>query len=220
LKDEHAVLFTNLDRKVVGFGQRPKAGFPMGFGAWETPPALAFMGFVRSSPDAGPLTAWVWAHPNKTLHRMGDPIQIPDMSVAAESGALLPGVTWDTGMSFHLNGQLVSDENGPLPAGPIYGSFGSNRTGELRSNDFETPDHCLVLPVLHGWSAYGQSVKVMDAETKAVIAAAPMFDGRSVWERWRIGIPPTVRRVFVFAQDAGEGGNQWVAVGAPSFCGQ
>jgi hypothetical protein len=190
----------------------------MGFGAWETPPALAFMGFVRSSHDAGPLTAWVWAHPNKTLHRMGDPIQIPDMSVAAESGAPVAGVTWEMDFGFHLNGQLVSDENGPAPAGPIYGSFGSNKTGELRSNDFVAPDHCLVLPVLHGLSAYGQSVQVMDAETKALIAAAPMFDGQSVWERWRISIPPGVRRVFVFAQDAGEGGTQWVAVGAPSAC--
>jgi len=72
--------------------------------------------------------------------------------------------------------------------------------------------------VLHGLSAYGQSVKLMDAHTKAVIAAAPMFDGRSIWERWRIGIPPSVQRVFVFAKDAGEGGNQWIAVGGPAAC--
>jgi hypothetical protein len=218
LQDEHAVLFTNLAGKIVGFGRRPRAGFPMGFGTWETPPALAFVGFVRSSHDAGPFTAWVWAHPNKTLHRMGEPIAIPDLSVAAKSGAPLRGVTWEMDFGFHLNGQLVSDENGPAPSGPIYGSFGSNKMGELRSNDFEAPDHCLVLPVLHGLSAYGQSVKVMDAETKAVIAVAPMFDGRSVWERWQIGIPPSVRRAFVFAQDAGEGGNQWVAIGTPAAC--
>jgi hypothetical protein len=71
---------------------------------------------------------------------------------------------------------------------------------------------------LHGRSAYGQSVELQDADSKQVIADLPFFDGRSIWERWRIPIPAKSHNLVIEAQDQGAGENQWVAVAAPEQC--
>jgi hypothetical protein len=220
--DEHAVLFFDQNGKVAGYGKRPRAGFPLNFGTWNTPAELAFVGFVKVTPAIQTLTAYVWTTPHKTLHRMGEPFTIPNFTPASveTTGPPLEGVVWQPGLGgFHANGVLESVENGASPVGPIYGSWGDGFTGELSSTEFTVPaNHCIVLPLIHGASAYGQSVQLRDADTKKVIADLPMFDGGTFWQRWRIQIPAESMRAVVFASDRGEENNQWLALGAPAAC--
>ena len=134
----------------------------------------------------------------------------------------LSGIAWQRDPNWTLQGYPASPYNGPAPTGAtIYGSWSGSdsKTGIIRSEPIPAPpNHCLVLPVLHGLTAYRQSVEVRDSDTGRSLATIPMLDGQSLWERWRIPIPGNTHHLIVVGDDEGTGPNQWTALAAPELC--
>lgn len=220
---DHAVLFVDGNNTIVGFGRRPSAGVPAALSGWDTPNSKTWVGFVSLQKPVGKLTAYVRSPNGKTFEPLAGAINIPAFTVAESrsDSSSMAGINWRRDANWSLNGYPLLNDNGPAPHSAIYGSFGgpNTNTGAIVSDPFPTPsNHCLILPILHGTSPYKQSVRVMDADTHCPIAELPMRGFRSIWQWWRIPIPPNTHEVSIEASDQGSGPDQWVAIATPQVC--
>jgi hypothetical protein len=223
ITDDHDVLFVNGENRVVGFARRPAAGLPPNLFTWDTPNQLAFVGYVSLARPVKNIKAYVITFHGKQVQPLGSAVAIPAFTQmeGRSDTAVLPGITWLPEANWSVGGYNLDAENGPAPPNTIYGSWSGSdeKTGAIRTAPFAAPaNHCLVLPVLQGRSAYGQSVEVRDADSMQVIAEIPFLDGRTIWQRWRIPVPASTHNLAIVADDEGEGQNQWLAVAAPEQC--
>jgi hypothetical protein len=107
----------------------------------------------------------------------------------------------------------------PPDAGPVFDSWaGSDRNrGQCRFGPVAVAASSLGIPVLIGPDASGQQVRVVDAETGALLARAPVSALRGCWRTWRVDLDAGIRRIAVEAEDDGAGWGQWTARGEPRW---
>jgi hypothetical protein len=223
LTDDHEILFVNGQNVIVGFGRRPGPGLPANLGAWDVPNPLGFVGYVSLARPMDQLSVYVRTFHGKRIQPLTGTIDLPAFTQldSRTDSAPLAGISWTRDANWTLRGYDVDPENGPAPPNDIYASWSGSdvKTGQIHSSPFSTPaNSCLVLPVLAGRAGYGQSVEVRDADSGQLIASIPFLDGRTIWRRWRIPIPPATKNVTVVADDEGTGPNEWVAVATPEQC--
>lgn len=221
LTRDAAVLFVDANHHVIGFGKQPGAGVPAAVSSWDTPGAMAWVGFVPLQEPSRELTAYARSSNGRSFQPIEGAIQLPTfLAKISKSDAAPIEVKWKMDKPWSVNGYPPSVAYGIAPKGPIYGSGrGEAAAGTLQSNPFDTPaDHCMVLPVLLGASAYRQSVRVLDADTKQTIANLPTVGVGSIWRWWQIPIPLTPQHLDIEASDQGIGPNHWMAVATPQRC--
>ncbi len=216
------IVLSNELGEIVGFGRRLPAGFPRYLRAPETPPSLAWVGFVNLNVKTASFTAYIVDARRRGLIPIGNPADVPGIrSIKAnEAGPEIAGLTWQIDPSWRTSA-LPPGRYWDPPAGPIYASWGGHdeNTGRIASSIFPVPaNSCIVLPVLHGPSVDGLFVDIVDADTGKGIASTPMQDGECQWQFWRVPITTTVKHARVIAQDQGRGWGQWLAMGGPRQC--
>jgi len=195
LSDDHDILFVDGQNRIAGFGGRPAAGLPASLAAWDTPQALAFVGYVSLARPIGKLSAYVRTVHGQFVQPIAGQIQLPVLPPPA--------------LTAPQNSATLPEQSAAVASIP--------------ARFLNPPDHCLVLPVLHGPDIYGQSVQVLDAGSGVVIAQIPFLPGRSTWERWRIPIPESTPSFSIVATEEGNARHQptkdqWTITAPPERC--
>jgi hypothetical protein len=216
------VLLANAEGEIVGLGQKLPAGFPRDLSAWEVPPSLGWVGFVNLQYPAKSISAYLVDNRRGTLFRLRKQYELPTAQAATseQTGPTIPGLTW-SGTGPWPQGHVPVAPKGPGPQGRIYSSWGNSDRdqGGWHSSAFDTPvGGCLILPVLHGPRVEGLSVTVTDVNSGDVLATAPMQDGMTDWNFWRVQITGATKRIQVNASDTGIGWGEWVALTDPANC--
>ncbi len=216
------IVLANEREEIVGFGRKLSAGFPRYLPAAETPPSLAWVGFVNLNVKTTSFKAYIVDARRRGLIPIGSPSAVPAVGAVTvdQTGPQIAGLAWQIDPAWRTNA-LPGGRYWDPPSGPIYASWGGHdsNTGRIASSIFPVPaNSCMVLPVLHGPSVEGLSVDVVDADTGQAIASAPMQDGESQWQYWRVPIAATVKHARLIAQDQGSGWGQWLAIGEPREC--
>ncbi|MBV9302304.1 MAG: hypothetical protein JOY62_18115 [Acidobacteriaceae bacterium] len=218
------VLFVDDDSaSIVGFGQKLGAGFPPILRSEDTPESLAWVGFVNLSFGSRSFSTYVIDRHRRRITRIAGPSIVPTVRslTASEVGSPIYGVTWRMDSTWSVNGVPPRFDFGSGPPGPFFSSWsGSDKNvGQIFSSSFESPpNNCVVLPVLHGPSVNGLSVRILNADTNEAIAIAPLQNQDWRWRFWRFPVDQQIRHLRVSAQDQGSGWGQWVAIGQPSQC--
>ena len=102
----------------------------------------------------------------------------------------------------------------------MYGSYSGSdaNQGVLTSAPFETGPHgCIALPVAHGPSIGGQSVRPVDPGSGRTVASIPMRETTGKWQFWAVEVQG-IDKLRIVADDKGGEWGQWVAVGEPHRC--
>jgi len=73
-----------------------------------------------------------------------------------------------------------------------------------------------VVPVAHGPSITGQSVRLVEDGSGKTVATIPL-DENGFWQYWLIDLPEAAK-LRIVAEDKGAQWGQWVAVGEPHEC--
>lgn len=215
------VMFTNEKQQIAGFGRKLAAGFPVYFRSPDTPPSMAWVGFVNFKVPAKTYSAYVID--NAGLVAITGTFSAPPIAStsATDHGPAIPGVAWDPGRSWKLNGVPPGLTYWYLPANRIYGNWSQTRSGtdRITSSIFSNPTKgCFVLPVLHGPLLNGQSVEVRDGDTGEVFERVPMYSGDLQWEFWRVSVPASIQHLQITAESQGESQDQWLAIADPTEC--
>ncbi len=213
------VILVNEQRRIVGLGRKLRAGFPGGLASSETPPSIAWVGFINSAFPSSSFSVYIIGHHGKNLIPAGGPFPIPPIR-AMRGGELGPPL-----QSLRWNAQGDWIKNGPIPGGAPPISYYENHsernanTGVLTSTPFsKPPGNCLVLANAHGPSTEGLSERLINADTNVTIAYAPLIDRYSDWNFWSIKLPPDIQRLQIVAEDRGRRLEQWLAISEPHFC--
>ena len=216
------VVLANERGQIIGFGKRLAAGFPAILVSDNTPPSLAWVGFTNLSIPAQSISAYAVDARRGGLFRIAGSVPSPAVRSTSLEGTagVVPGVTWqkDAIWSDMLPARVIF---GQTPPGVAYASWSGSdaNQGQIVSSTFPSPaNSCLTLPVLHGPKGGGLSVEVIDAETGQSIASAPIQDGDTRWEFWRVPIFPAVHNLHVVARDNGKEWGEWLAIASPLTC--
>jgi len=217
------VLLANERGDILGFGRHFPAGFPAVLRSDDTPPSLAWVGFANLATPSRSISAYVIDPRRGGLFPIAGSVPVPAVQPAAleETAGSIPGLTWQKDSAWSENTLPPHVLYGQFPPGVNYGSWSGNdrNSGQLVSSTFAAPANaCIILPVLHGPKAGGLSVDLMNADTGQAVATAPMQDGDTHWEYWRVPISSTVQHLRVTARDAGKDWGQWVATANPLTC--
>lgn len=224
LKPEQ-LIFLNEKRQIIGFGRKLAEIFPWGLGSLNTPPSLAWVGFVNLTIPSQTVVAYRIDERDHALVQLGDPASLASIdgikSVPyAQMGPTLPDVHWQIQGSWQKNGSLIANPLGNAPPDDRYESWvGSDlNTGELVSGDFEAPNGCLIIPAAHGPSIENLHIHVVDAKTSAVLKSVPLFGVDGSWRYWQLQVSDGTSRVKIIAEDHGNQWGQWLALGEPHSC--
>lgn len=216
------IVLTNENGRIIGFGRRLAAGFPAILASDNTPSSLAWAGFTNLSIPTQSISAYAVDSRRGGLYQISGSVPIPVLRQGSleETAGNIPEITWQKSKIWTraLPGRV---EFGQVPPGEVNASWSGNdaNEGDLISSSFVSPPNgCLTLPVLHGPKTGGLSVTVMDADTAQPVAKAPMQDGDTRWEYWRVPVPATVRHLRVVASDKGKAWGEWVATANPLTC--
>jgi len=110
---------------------------------------------------------------------------------------------------------------GTLSGETLYGSFSGSdaNKGTLTSAPFETGGRgCIVLPIAHGPSTVGQSVRLVAAQSGEDLGAILLDQSNGNWQYWAVYFSRDVPEIRIVADDRGGQYGQWVAVGEPHAC--
>lgn len=216
-KPNQWLAFVNEAGQLAGFGRRftvsPQTGL-------YTRSALAWVGFVNLRVPTHSFSAYLIDKRGLIPIPGSETIPLIKAAQPAEAGPAISGIEWTTDPSWTLNGTPEGTFGTP-PSTAVYASWTGRdqNTGRIVSSSFRTPANgCIILPVLHGPVVAGLSLQIFDADTNKVIALAPLQDGDTAWEFWRIPIKPAVTHLRVIGDDEGRGWGQWLAVAGPSEC--
>jgi len=216
------IVLTNSAGLIVGFGQTRPGGYPRtGGDATGRPPSdRDWVGFARFDGMSGSIQAYAIAG-GRAACAVGPPLEAPRVTVLAPSqvGARIPISAWKADPAWTLNGFHPSV--GTLRGEVLYGSYSGSdaNQGVLTSAPFETGGHgCIALPVAHGPSIGGQSVRLVDPGSGRAVAFIPMRETTGKWQFWAVEVQG-VDKLRIVAEDKGGEWGQWVAVGEPHRCG-
>jgi len=215
------IVLTNPSGMIVGFGATWSGGYPHRPGD-RTPRSLSgsdWAAFARAGHVSGSLQAYAIVGSGKTACPLGAPQQVPPVipADASMAGAPIPISNWQTDPAWTRNGHHPSVGT---PAGEVlYGSYSGSdaNQGTLTSAPFEAAGQaCVVLPVAHGPSITGQSVRLVEDGSGKTVATIPL-DANGFWQYWLIDLQEPAK-LRIVAEDKGAQWGQWVAVGEPHEC--
>ncbi len=138
---------------------------------------------------------------------------------AARVGPVIPVSSWQadaawTRGGFHPSVGTLKDEN---PYGSYSGSDAN--MGTLTSAPFATQRHgCVVLPVAHGPSIAGQSVRLIAADSGEDLGGIRLPEDGGFWQYWTVYFSREIPALRIVTEDRGNQFGQWVAVGEPHEC--
>ncbi len=215
------IVLTNPSGMIVGLGATRMGGYPhRPPDRTRRPPSDSdWAAFARAGDVSGILQAYAIVGSGKTACPLGTPQPVPPVVPADESmvGAAIPISNWQTDPAWTRNGHHPSVGT---PAGEVlYGSYSGSdaNQGTLTSAPFEAAGQdCVVLPVAHGPSITGQSVRLVEDGTGKTVATIPL-DGAGFWQYWLIDLQGPAK-LRIVAEDKGAQWGQWVAVGEPHEC--
>lgn len=207
---------------IIGFGETRPGGYP-GLHDTSRPPSDSdWVGFARAVRVPETIQAYAVLQGGKASCALGAPLPVPHVRPidAKRVGAAIPILAWKADAAWTRNGFHPSV--GTLHGEVLYGSYSGNDAnhGVLSSAPFETNGRdCIALPVAHGPSTVGQSVRVVDAVGGNIVAAVPLDEMSGSWQYWSVEVQGHPR-LRIVAEDNGAGWGQWVALGEPHWCSQ
>jgi hypothetical protein len=214
------VVLTNKAGMIVGFGETRHGGYPHNDPARRPPSNWDWVGFARSAGLSGTLQAYAIVHKGEMACSFGSPQAAPGIELLAPNqvGPPIHIAEWKADPTWTRNGfhPTVGTLNGEV----LYGSFSGNdaNQGVLTSPPIAVAGHaCIALPVAHGPSVGGQSVRVVDPASGKVIQSLPLSDTPGIWQYWGIELQGT-DSLSIVAEDKGSQWGQWVAIGEPHWC--
>ena len=214
------IVLTDPSGMIIGFGETRPGGYP---NDTSRPPSnWDWVGFARTLRAPESIQAYAVVQGGKVSCALGTPLPVPHAKMidAKRVGAAIHIREWKADAAWTRNGFHPSV--GTLSGEVLYGSHSGNdaNRGVLLSAPFETNgQNCISLPVAHGPSIAGQSVRVVEALSGNIVAAIPLDEMSGVWQYWSVDVRG-VPRLRIIAEDNGAGWGQWVAVGEPHWCGQ
>jgi hypothetical protein len=217
------IVLTNVSGMIVGFGVTRTGGYlhrPRGR-AGRPPSSADWAGFARAGHISGRLQAYAIVGNGKTGCLLGTSQQVPPVIPADANmvGAPVPISSWQADPGWTRNGHHPSI--GTPPGQVLYGSYSGSdaNQGTLTSAPFEAAGQgCVVVPVAHGPSITGQSVRLVEDGSGKTVATIPL-DENGFWQYWLIDLPEAAK-LRIVAEDKGAQWGQWVAVGEPHECRQ
>jgi hypothetical protein len=141
---------------------------------------------------------------------------------AVDRGQVGPAIhisEWNADPAWTRNGFHPSV--GTLSGETLYGSYSGSdaNRGMLTSAAFETSRRgCIALPIAHGPSTGGQSVRLEAADSGEDLGAIRLDQNNGNWRYWAIYFSRDVPELRIVADDRGDQFGQWVAVGEPHSC--
>jgi hypothetical protein len=207
---------------VIGFGETRTGGYPSTFDPSKVPRGDGWVGFGRTIRATETVAAYAVVGAGKVACGVGSPLPVQRVVRvdAKRIGAAIHIPEWKADPAWTRDGFHPSV--GGLSGEILYGSFSGNdaNRGVLSSGPFDASGRgCISLPVSHGPSVEGQSVRVVDATSGKTLAAIPLEDTNGIWQYWSVDVQAATR-LRIIAEDNGAGWGQWVGVGEPHWCGQ
>jgi hypothetical protein len=215
------IALTNSAGTIVGIGETRPGGYP---GAMVGPtvrskPEWDWIGYARADTKSRTLQAYAIVNHGQTACALGSPRPVPHGTPINPSLVGAPiHVQWKADPAWTLNGFHPSV--GSLTGQILYGSYSGNdaNEGSLVSAPFATTGvTCLALPIAHGPSVGGQSVRLVDAGTGKTIESIPLSLMGGSWQYWAVDSLES-SKLQIVAEDKGNQWGQWVAVGEPHSC--
>ncbi len=216
------IVFASPSGTIVGVGETRTGGYPHDpTDRNRRPPSdLDWAGFVRADRVSGSLLVYAIVGGGKVACALGAPRQVPHARPVETSrvGAPIHISEWKADPAWTVNGFHPSV--GTLAGEILYGSYSGSdaNQGTLTSAPFETGGQgCVALPVAHGPSTVGQSVRLIEAGSGKTVAAIPLGKTDGIWQYWSVDVSGTPK-LRIIAEDQGNQWGQWVAVGEPHWC--
>jgi hypothetical protein len=215
------IVLTNPAGAIIGFGQTRSGGYPRGSGDPIPQPPLDrdWVGFARDDGTSG-IIAHAIVQTGKTACALGS--QQPFLRVKAlelsQVGAPIHIAAWQVGPGWTQNGFHPSV--GTLKGEFLYGSYSGSdaNQGVLTSAPFATGGHdCIALPVAHGPSTGGQSIRLVDVRSGRAVASIPLDQTAATWQYWAVELRG-MDQLRIEAEDKGSEFGQWSGVGEPHEC--
>jgi len=216
------IVLTNLAGTIVGLAETRAGGYPRDVAdpTRRPPDDLDWAGFARADRMGGNMLAYAIVDGGKSACSLGPPQEVAHARPvdASHVGAAIHIAEWKADPAWTLNGFHPSV--GTLAGEILYGSYSGSdaNQGTLTSAPFETGGRdCVALPVAHGPSTAGQSVRLVEAAGGTTVAPIPLDGTSGFWQYWSIDVQG-VAKLRIVAQDEGAQWGQWVAVGEPHWC--
>jgi hypothetical protein len=216
------IVFTNRSGTIVGLGATRTGGYPHRPRDRARRPRtdLDWAGFARAGHVSGGVQAYAIVGGGKAACPLGTPQQAPVVFIPVDAnmvGDPIPISGWQADPAWTRNGHHPSV--GTLAGEVLYGSYSGSdaNRGGLTSAPFEAAGRdCVAIPVAHGPSPTGQSVRLVEDGSGKTMATIPL-DGNGVWQYWLIEFQGQAK-LRIVAEDQGAQWGQWVAVGEPHEC--
>jgi hypothetical protein len=216
------VVLTNPSGIIVGLAETRSGGYPRrAVDHTRRPPSdLDWAGFARADRMSGKIQAYAIVSGGKTACDFGAARQVSQARTvdAGRVGAAIHISEWKADPAWTLKGFHPSV--GTLAGEVLYGSYSGSdaNQGALTSAPFEPNGRdCIALPVAHGPSSGGQSVRLVEDGSGKTVAAIPLGESSGLWQYWSIDLQGT-DKLRIVAEDRGGQWGQWVAVGEPHWC--
>jgi hypothetical protein len=138
---------------------------------------------------------------------------------AAHAGPVISISGWRADPAWTRNGFHASV--GTLAGETLFGSYSGRdaNVGTLTSAPFDAgPAGCIVLPIAHGPSIVGQSIRLVAADSCEDLGGIRLDESTGNWRYWAVHFSRDATRLRIVAKDQGAQFGQWVAVGEPHVC--
>jgi hypothetical protein len=214
------IVLVNRAGVIVGFGETRPGGYPRNDPARRPPSDWDWAGFARSTGMSGTIQAYAIVHRGQMACAMGSPRPAPSIEriPASRVGAPIHISEWKADPAWTLNGFHPSV--GTLGREVLYGSYSGSdaNQGVLTSAPFTAGGQaCIALPVAHGPSVGGQSVRLVESDSGKTVQSIPLSETSGTWQYWAVELQG-VDKLRIVAEDRGRQFGQWVAVGEPHLC--
>jgi hypothetical protein len=214
------IVLTNAAGSIVGFGETRHGGYPHNDPARRPPTDRDWVAFARAAELSGTIQAYAIVHGGVMTCALGPPIPAAGIKIipASQMGAAIHISEWKADPAWTRNGFHPSV--GTLNGEVLYGSFSGNdaNRGVLTSAPFTVSGHtCIALPVAHGPSVGGQSIRLVEPGSGKTVQSLSLSDSPGIWQVWAVELQG-VDKLQIVAEDKGSEWGQWVAVGEPHWC--
>lgn len=214
------VVLTNKAGAIVGFGETRHGGYPHNDPARRPPSNWDWVGFAQAAGLSGTIQAYAIVHNGLMACALGPPQPAAGIRIIAVSqmGAPIHISGWKADPAWTRNGFHPSV--GTLSGETLYGSYSGNdaNRGVLTSAPFTVSGHtCVALPVAHGPSVGGQSIRLVEPDSGKIVLSLPLIDSSGTWQVWAVELAG-IDKLSIVAEDKGSQWGEWLAVGEPHWC--